>query len=108
MAGIGPRRAEIIIAGATVYAGLMVHGISGFRYSPLGVRDGLLTQMAADLGGERHIQKRIQSQRERALVTVGKHYGVDAATPRPSATSPRRSSRSSRRCTSCRPSTRSG
>jgi exopolyphosphatase/guanosine-5'-triphosphate,3'-diphosphate pyrophosphatase len=76
--GIGPRRAEIIIAGAAVYAGLMVHGIHGFRYSPLGLRDGLLAQMAADLGGERHIQRRIQSQRERALVTLGTHYGVDA------------------------------
>lgn len=78
LVGMGPRRAEIIIAGAAVYAGLMVHGISGFRYSPLGLRDGLLTQMAADLGGERHIQKRIQSQRQRALVAAGTHYGVDA------------------------------
>ena len=78
LSGMGPRRAEIIIAGAAVYAGLMVHGISGFRYSPLGLRDGLLTQMAGDLGGERHIQKRIQSQRQRALVTAGTHYGVDA------------------------------
>ena len=76
--GLGPRRAEIIVAGAAVYAGLMVHGIHGFRYSPLGLRDGLLAQMAADLGGERHIQKRIQSQREQALVTHGAHYRVDA------------------------------
>jgi exopolyphosphatase / guanosine-5'-triphosphate,3'-diphosphate pyrophosphatase len=78
LAGIGPRRAEIIIAGAAVYAGLMVHGIRGFRYSTLGLRDGLLAQMAADLGGERQIQQRIQSQRQRALVTHGTHYGVDA------------------------------
>ena len=42
LSGIGPRRAEIIIAGSAVYAGLMVQGIRGFRYSPLGVRDGLL------------------------------------------------------------------
>jgi exopolyphosphatase/guanosine-5'-triphosphate,3'-diphosphate pyrophosphatase len=78
ISGIGPRRAEIIIAGAAVYDGLMVQGIHGFRYSPLGLRDGLLAQMAADLGGERHIQQRIQSQRERALITHGAHYGVDA------------------------------
>jgi exopolyphosphatase/guanosine-5'-triphosphate,3'-diphosphate pyrophosphatase len=78
ISGIGLRRAEIIIAGAAVYAGLMVHGIRGFRYSPLGLRDGLLAQMAADLGGERHIQQRIQAQRQRALVTHGTHYGVDA------------------------------
>lgn len=76
--GIGPRRAEIIVAGAAVYAGLMVPGISGFRYSPLGVRDGLLAQMAADLGGVRNVQRRIQSQRQQALVTHGSHYGVDA------------------------------
>jgi exopolyphosphatase/guanosine-5'-triphosphate,3'-diphosphate pyrophosphatase len=76
--GLGPRRAEIIVAGAAVYAGLMIPGIRGFRYSPLGVRDGLLAQMAADLGGERKIQQRIQSQRERALVTHGTHYNVDA------------------------------
>ena len=76
--GIGPRRAEIVVAGAAVYAGLMVHGISGFRYSPLGVRDGLLAQMAADLGGERHIQGRIQEQRQRAVEDAGRHYGIDA------------------------------
>ncbi len=76
--GIGPRRAEIIIPGAAVFAGLMSHGIKGFRYSPLGLRDGLLAQMAADLGQEKHIQKRIQSQRHAALVTTGKHYGVEA------------------------------
>jgi exopolyphosphatase/guanosine-5'-triphosphate,3'-diphosphate pyrophosphatase len=34
--------------------------------------------MAADLGGERHVQRRIQSQRQQALVTHGTHYGVDA------------------------------
>jgi exopolyphosphatase/guanosine-5'-triphosphate,3'-diphosphate pyrophosphatase len=78
LSGLGPRRAEIIIAGAAVYDGLMVDGIHGFRYSPLGLRDGLLAQMAADLGGERHIQQRIQSQREQALITHGAHYGVDA------------------------------
>lgn len=78
IAGIGPRRAEIIVAGAAVYAGLMVHGIRGFRYSPLGLRDGILAQMAADLGGERQLQRRIQSQRQRALVSHATHYGVDA------------------------------
>ncbi|HYY70208.1 MAG TPA: Ppx/GppA family phosphatase, partial [Terriglobales bacterium] len=48
--GIGPRRAEIIVAGAMVFAELMDHGVSGFRYSPMGLRDGLLAQMAADYG----------------------------------------------------------
>jgi len=48
-AGIGPRRAEIICAGAVVYAELLERcHLSGFRYSALGLRDGILAQMAAD------------------------------------------------------------
>src|SRR5436305_2448561 len=41
--GIGPRRAEIIVAGAVVYHELLDRcHLKGFRYSPLGLRDGLL------------------------------------------------------------------
>ncbi len=48
--GVGPRRAEIVIAGAVVYAELLERcQLAGFRYSPLGLRDGLLAQMAATL-----------------------------------------------------------
>jgi exopolyphosphatase / guanosine-5'-triphosphate,3'-diphosphate pyrophosphatase len=77
--GIGPRRAEIIVAGAFVFAELM-HSCSlrQFRYSPLGLRDGLLTQMQADYGGSRQVKEQIQSERENALIAVGKHYGVSA------------------------------
>src|SRR5207245_1251745 len=47
--GIGPRRAEIIAAGALVYDELLQRcHLRGFRYSPLGLRDGLLVQMAAE------------------------------------------------------------
>ena len=47
--GIGPRRAEIVVAGAAVFAGLVRRcELGGFRYSPLGLRDGLLLQMVAD------------------------------------------------------------
>ena len=47
--GIGPRRAEIVVAGAIVYHELArpLH-LKGFRYSSLGLRDGLLAQMAAE------------------------------------------------------------
>jgi exopolyphosphatase/guanosine-5'-triphosphate,3'-diphosphate pyrophosphatase len=40
--GIGPRRAEIVVAGATVYHELLDRlRLKGFRYSPLGLRDRL-------------------------------------------------------------------
>src|SRR6185312_3980710 len=48
LSGVGPRRAEIIVAGAEVYAELLERfHLSGFRYSPLGLRDGMLEQMLA-------------------------------------------------------------
>lgn len=75
--GIGPRRAEIIIAGAMVFAELMNHGVSGFRYSPLGLRDGLLAQMAADYGHGVQARRRIESERWNALLAAGRHYGAD-------------------------------
>src|SRR5208337_1204384 len=47
LSGVGPRRAEIIVPGAAVYLGLLERcQLAGFRYSPLGLRDGLLAQMA--------------------------------------------------------------
>ena len=48
VAGIGPRRAEIIVPGALVFAELLESfALAGFRYSPLGLRDGILAQMLA-------------------------------------------------------------
>jgi len=75
--GIGPRRAEIIVAGAIVFAELMNHGVSGFRYSPLGLRDGLLAQMVADYGHGIQARRQIESERWNALLAAGKHYGAD-------------------------------
>ena len=44
--GIGPRRSEIVVAGAHVYAELLERfALPGFIYSTLGLRDGILTQM---------------------------------------------------------------
>lgn len=77
--GIGPRRAEIIVAGAFVFAELMAHyGLPSFQYSPLGLRDGVLAQMAADadIGTREH--KQLEAEREDALVSLGRRYGVDA------------------------------
>ncbi|HEX8925539.1 MAG TPA: Ppx/GppA family phosphatase, partial [Terriglobales bacterium] len=46
--GIGPRRAEIITAGAQVFAEMLEsYNLPGFRYSTLGLRDGMLAQMLA-------------------------------------------------------------
>lgn len=75
--GIGPRRSEIIIAGAMVFTELMERGISGFRYSPLGLRDGLLAQMVADYGHGMQARRQIESERWNALLAAGKHYGAD-------------------------------
>ena len=41
--GIGPRRAEIVVAGAMVYHELLDRcHLKTFRYSPMGLRDGIL------------------------------------------------------------------
>jgi exopolyphosphatase/guanosine-5'-triphosphate,3'-diphosphate pyrophosphatase len=77
--GIGPKRAEIIVAGAFVFSELMAHyGLPSFQYSPLGLRDGVLAQMAADadIGTREHRQ--LEGEREDALVSLGKRYAVDA------------------------------
>jgi len=77
--GIGPKRSEIIVAGAFVFAELMAnYGLVSFQYSPLGLRDGVLAQMAADadIGTREHRQ--LEAEREDALMLLGKRFGVDA------------------------------
>jgi exopolyphosphatase / guanosine-5'-triphosphate,3'-diphosphate pyrophosphatase len=76
--GIGPRRAEIIVAGAMVFAELIRScGLQGFRYSPLGLRDGLLAQMAADYDARTKSHRQIESDRWDSLLGAGRHYQVD-------------------------------
>ena len=78
--GIGPRRAEIIVAGSMVFAELMqLCNLSSFRYLPLGLRDGLLAQMMADYNGSTVMRERVESERHDALITQAKHYGADLA-----------------------------
>ncbi len=75
--GIGTRRAEIIVAGAMVFARLMERAdLRGFRYSPLGLRDGLLAQMAAEHGRPAS-RRQLESDRRDALMAATAHYGVD-------------------------------
>jgi exopolyphosphatase/guanosine-5'-triphosphate,3'-diphosphate pyrophosphatase len=78
LAGIGPRRAEIIVAGAAVYAELMDScGLAGFRYSPLGLRDGLLAQMAAVYDRHTRSGKQLESERADSIRAAVEHYHVD-------------------------------
>jgi exopolyphosphatase/guanosine-5'-triphosphate,3'-diphosphate pyrophosphatase len=60
--GIGPRRSEIIVGGAQVYAALLERmGLKGFRYSPLGLRDGMLAQMLAEVDLRRAVHQKIEA-----------------------------------------------
>ncbi len=76
--GIGLRRAEIIVAGAVVYHELLDRcHLKGFRYSPLGLRDGLLAQMAAEYDHSTRSGKQIESERWESITRAVEHYRVD-------------------------------
>ncbi|MGA7908467.1 MAG: Ppx/GppA phosphatase family protein [Candidatus Sulfotelmatobacter sp.] len=76
--GIGFRRAEIIVAGAMVYHELLDRcHLKGFRYSPLGLRDGLLAQMAAEYDRSTRSGKQIESERWESITNAVAHYHVD-------------------------------
>lgn len=76
--GIGPRRAEIVIAGAAVFAGLLDRcRLGGFRFSPLGLRDGLLAQMVAEYDRATRSSQQIESERQDSILSAVRHYRVD-------------------------------
>ena len=76
--GIGPRRAEIIAAGAMVYAELLERcQLPGFRYSPLGLRDGILAQMAAEQDHNTRSGQQIESERWDSIAKAVEHYRVE-------------------------------
>src|SRR6202521_1241373 len=78
LSGVGPRRAEIVVAGAVVYAELLERcQLPGFRYSPLGLRDGLLAQMAAEYDRSTRSGKHIESERWDSITKAVAHYRVD-------------------------------
>ncbi|MDP9158684.1 MAG: Ppx/GppA family phosphatase [Acidobacteriota bacterium] len=78
LSGVGPRRAEIIVAGAAVYSEILERcQLLGFRYSPLGLRDGLLAQMAAEYDGGTKPRKQIESERWDSIQAAVAHYRVD-------------------------------
>jgi exopolyphosphatase/guanosine-5'-triphosphate,3'-diphosphate pyrophosphatase len=76
--GIGPKRSEIIVGGALVYASLMEKmGLRNFRYSPLGLRDGILAQMLAEVDLRASVHRKIEEERWAGVLEVCRRYGVD-------------------------------
>jgi exopolyphosphatase/guanosine-5'-triphosphate,3'-diphosphate pyrophosphatase len=76
--GIGPRRSEIICGGAQVYAALLERmGLRGFRYSRLGLRDGMLAQMLAETDTRASVHRTMEAERWKGVLELCKHYGVD-------------------------------
>ncbi len=76
--GIGPRRAEIIVAGAEVYAEILESfGLKGFRYSPLGLRDGILAQMLAEQDARAKAHREFEHERWESVLATARRYGVD-------------------------------
>jgi exopolyphosphatase/guanosine-5'-triphosphate,3'-diphosphate pyrophosphatase len=76
--GIGPRRSEIIVGGAQVYAALLERfELPGFRYSPLGLRDGMLAQMLGEVDLRTEVHKKIEDERWAGVLEVCQRYGID-------------------------------
>ncbi len=76
--GIGPRRAEIIVAGAEVFAELLESfGLAGFRYSPLGLRDGILAQMLAAQDARAQVHREFEHEQWESVLATARRYGVD-------------------------------
>jgi exopolyphosphatase / guanosine-5'-triphosphate,3'-diphosphate pyrophosphatase len=76
--GIGPRRAEIIVGGAQVFAEVLESfGLAGFRYSPLGLRDGVLAQMLAELDARATAHREFEHERWESVLATARRYGVD-------------------------------
>src|SRR5271168_1463780 len=76
--GIGPRRSEIIVGGSLVYANLLERmGLKGFRYSPLGLRDGVLAQMLAEVDLRTSVHRKIENERWAGVLEVCERYGIE-------------------------------
>jgi exopolyphosphatase/guanosine-5'-triphosphate,3'-diphosphate pyrophosphatase len=73
--GIGPKRAEIIVAGTAVFLGVMrLFKQRSLYYSAAGVRDGIIADLAARGVGRELSQL---SREQRSLVeNMAKHYAV--------------------------------
>lgn len=76
--GIGPKRSEIVVAGAYVYADLLerLH-LPGFRYSPMGLRDGILALMLAEGDTRTSAHQHFEQERWASVLELCRHYGID-------------------------------
>jgi len=76
--GIGPRRSEIVVAGAQVYSELLEHfALAGFRYSDMGLRDGVLAQMLAEQDSRTSAHQQYERDRWEAVLETCRRYGID-------------------------------
>ena len=76
--GVGPRRSEIIIAGAHVYSDILDHfGLAGFRYSEMGLRDGVLSQMLAERDVRAATHQEFERERWESVLATCRRYQVD-------------------------------
>ena len=82
--GIGPRRSEIIVGGAQVYAELLERlCLKGFRYSAMGLRDGILAQMLAQTDLRTSVHQRMETERWASVLEVCKRYRQDPKSAEP-------------------------
>jgi exopolyphosphatase/guanosine-5'-triphosphate,3'-diphosphate pyrophosphatase len=58
-------------------------GLRGFRYSPLGLRDGILAQMLAEVDLRASVHKKIEAERWAGVLEVCRRYGVDEGKAEP-------------------------
>ncbi len=78
MPGIGPRRSEIIVAGTYVFANILeTFALPGFRYSPLGLRDGILAQMLAEQDPRASLHQQFERERWQGVLEACRRYGID-------------------------------
>lgn len=76
--GVGPRRSEVIVAGAAVYAALLEHlGLPGFRYSENGLGDGMITGMIAEQNTRASAHHQLERDRWEGVLDTCHRYGVD-------------------------------
>lgn len=76
--GIGPRRAEIIVAGAAVlFKILKAFDVAKVHYSTAGVRDGILADLSQRRAGAE--LSRLSAEQRRGVEALAKKFGVDVA-----------------------------